>query len=357
MKRNHLYISMSIMTLVLIALASCGRKKASDPLADTGRTQRTENLLANMKAQADSAGFMFGHCDDTVYGIGWHGDSARSDVYSVCNDYPAIISFDLTGVEHNDSATKDGVAMTRLRQEILSHFSKGGVITLSWTPGELSDSKLDGALDSVCKFFDCLSTDYGVKVPVIFRPWRNATSDLFWWNKLSPEKYRELWKKTKERLESNGITNVLLVYSVGKNVSESKFNVRYPGDESVDIIGLDEYCNAEEGDSSAFEAFDTSLDKDLKLICNIARRHNKAAALTEAGYEGLKDDNWWTRWLSPVINRYPIAYIVLGRNSQQQPQHCYVPYPGQRSTSDFVKFYNEPRSLFLHDINAMYLLK
>lgn len=51
-------------------------KKANDPLAESGRTQRTENLLTNLKAYGDSGIYLFGHHDDTVYGIGWKGDSA-----------------------------------------------------------------------------------------------------------------------------------------------------------------------------------------------------------------------------------------------------------------------------------------
>ena len=33
--------------------------------------------------------------DDTNYGIGWEGDEGRSDVKSVCGDYPAVISFEM----------------------------------------------------------------------------------------------------------------------------------------------------------------------------------------------------------------------------------------------------------------------
>lgn len=38
---------------------------------------------------------MFGHHDDPLYGVGWEGDEDRSDVKSVCGDYPAVMSFDL----------------------------------------------------------------------------------------------------------------------------------------------------------------------------------------------------------------------------------------------------------------------
>lgn len=47
---------------------------------------------------------MLGHHDDTVYGIGWEGEEGRSDVKSVCGDYPAVISFDLGELELGNAA-------------------------------------------------------------------------------------------------------------------------------------------------------------------------------------------------------------------------------------------------------------
>ena len=44
-------------------------------------------------------GFMFGHQDDPLYGIGWEGDDGRSDVKSVVGDYPAVMGFDLGRIE------------------------------------------------------------------------------------------------------------------------------------------------------------------------------------------------------------------------------------------------------------------
>ena len=90
--------TLNIIAAALV-LASCGgnQQKADDPLADSGRTQRTENLLSNLKVLGDSAVYLFGHHDDTVYGIGWEADYTndstiheRSDVKSICNDFPAL---------------------------------------------------------------------------------------------------------------------------------------------------------------------------------------------------------------------------------------------------------------------------
>jgi len=49
-------------------------------------TLQTQNLLKNLKV-ISGKGFMFGHQDDPLYGIGWEGDDGRSDVKSVVGDY------------------------------------------------------------------------------------------------------------------------------------------------------------------------------------------------------------------------------------------------------------------------------
>ena len=85
-----------ILSLAMAAaIVSCNSSKTvDDPLAESGRTQRTENLLANLR-EISANGYLVGHQDDPVYGVGWVGDSCRSDVKSVCNDFPAVIGFDL----------------------------------------------------------------------------------------------------------------------------------------------------------------------------------------------------------------------------------------------------------------------
>ena len=83
--------------LLLAGLGACspsGKKTGADSTVDTLRTAETVNLLNNLR-KVPTQGIMFGHHDDPLYGVGWEGDEDRSDVKSVCGDYPAVISFDL----------------------------------------------------------------------------------------------------------------------------------------------------------------------------------------------------------------------------------------------------------------------
>lgn len=378
------------IALLAVIVAACGRKKASDPLADTGRTQRTENLLANMKAQADSAGYMFGHQDTYMYGVGWWGDSLRSDVKSITGDMPAVFGIDLGHLELGDSLNLDGVSFDMMRRAVLRHFGRGGVITVSWhcsnpltggsawvkpdsiTPqekktvasvlegGEMHDKYLSW-LDKVADFFNSLETPYGVKVPVIFRPYHEHTGSWFWWGErlCTKEQYRQLWTMTVQRMKEQGVTNLLWAYSPGieSRGDSVKYMERYPGDDIVDVMGLDYYCSAEPDDTVAVAKYAEDINRELGMICSIAKSHSKVAALTETGFSGIKADNWWTHTLLPVLDKHPVAYVLLWRNAHDMPEHFFVPFPGQPSSTDFVKFYNDRKTLFLHDVNGLYLLR
>ena len=386
----------TLIIAAALALCSCGgnQHKASDPLADSGRTARTEQLLENLKALGDSAVYLFGQHDATVYGIGWEADytndstiHSRSDVKSVCNDFPALLSFDLGHIELGDERNLDGVPFSRIRQEIFAHYDRGGMITLSWhldnplsggsswVADSLRDVEthtvaaiLEGGekhklfltwLDRVADFLNSLETPYGVRIPILFRPWHEHTGSWFWWGQqhCTAEQYKALWQLTVNRLKDKGVTNALYAYSPGTEPDgdEARYLERYPGDDIIDLVGLDCYCWAPEADTTQIANYAANLDRNLATVCAIAKQHHKAVALTETGYEGIKTDNWWTSTLAPVLSRHPVSYVLVWRNAHDKPGHFFAPYPGHPSTSDFIRFYNAPETLFLRDVNALYL--
>ena len=387
------YIIAATTALMVI---SCGNKeqRADDPLADSGRTLRTENLLTNLKLTGDSTVYMFGQHDATVYGIGWEADYSndstihlRSDVKSVCNDHPALLSFDLGHIELGDERNLDGVPFDRIRKEIIAHYDRGGMVTLSWhldnplsggsswVADSLKDVEtrtvaavLEGGekhelfltwIDRVADFLNSLETPYGVKVPVLFRPWHEHTGSWFWWGQAhcTADQYKALWQMTIQRLKEREVVNALYAYSPGTEPDgdETKYLERYPGDDIIDLMGLDCYCFAPDADTVKIANYAAQLDRNLEMVCRVAQQHQKAAALTETGYECIKTPNWWTTTLAPVLAKHPISYVLVWRNAHNRPNHYFAPYPGQQSVSDFVHFYNDPKTLFLHDINGLYL--
>ena len=387
-------LQLLLLMLTIMVFVGCRKQNPNDPLADSGRTQRTENLLTNLIAQGDSGVYMFGHHDDTVYGIGWEADydndstiAEKSDVKSVCNDYPAVLSFDLGHIELGADKNLDGVPFKRIKDEIINHFNHGGMITLSWHLNNplsggtawVADSLkniekntvtsiLKGGekhelflswLDRVADFLNSLETPYGVRVPVVFRPWHEHTGSWFWWGEdfCTPEQYKKLWEMTVERLKDKDVVNALYAYSPGTepNGNADQYLERYPGDDIIDVMGLDCYCSAADADTAKVALYTHTLDKNLAMVVKVAKEHHKAAALTETGYEGIKISNWWTEALATVLAKHPISYVLVWRNARERPQHHFAPYPGHSSTTNFIEFYNLEETLFLQDVNGLYL--
>ena len=260
------------LTLVGLVITGCSKPQPTP----------REALLSRLNA-LQQQGCMFGHQDDPFYGIGWAYEDGRSDVLETCGDWPAVMGFDLGGIEMGDSKNLDSVTFDCIRQEIIRHHERGGIVTISWHPRnpvttmehlgtwpegsawEATDGTvatlLEGGanhelfiswLERVRVFLPSLRTDEGEPVPFIFRPWHENNGAWFWWGNThcTPEEYRALYALTQDYLtakRSNSecalTANVLWSYSPNLDgaMSEEKFLQWYPGDERIDLIGLDAY--------------------------------------------------------------------------------------------------------------------
>ena len=339
-------------------------------------TPETQNLLKNLKVISEK-GFMFGHQDDPLYGIGWEGDDGRSDVKSVVGDYPAVMGFDLGRIELGSEKNIDNVSFEKIRQEIIRQYQRGGMITMSWhvnnpltdgdswdvkneenavasvLPGGQNHNKFLRWLQSAADFFNSLKTEDGTKIPIVFRPWHEHTGSWFWWGKdlCATEEYKQLWKMTVEFFRGKGVNNLLYAYSPDIQGPGQIYMERYPGDEYVDILGLDGYHRDNE---AGIESFQNSLNTILSFMTNEGEKRNKPIALTETGLEAIPIANWWTGVLLPIVDKYPISYVMVWRNARERENHYYAPYPGQKSAADFIKFYHSPKTLFCKDIPNLY---
>ena len=326
-------------------------------------------MLVKLK-KVPAYGFMFGHHDDPVYGIGWDGDEGRSDVKSVCGDYPAVMSFDLGRMEINGDKTLDNVPLDRIRKEVIEQYKRGGMSSFSWhvdnpstgkdswdvsdstvvksvLPGGNNHAKFIGWLDKLADYMNSITMEDGTKIPVIFRPWHEHTGSWFWWgqNLCSTEEYKALWRMTYDRLQEKGVTQLLYAYSPGSEPKDSTaYLERYPGDDIIDLIGVDIYQFDKDN-------YVNDMKKSLDIMTHVSKAHDKVMAVTETGYEAIPDSLWWTETLLPIVEKYPVSYVLVWRNARERENHYYAPYPGQVSEKDFVKFYDSPRTLFSKDMN------
>lgn len=77
-------------------------------------------------------------------------------------------------------------------------------------------------------------------VTVIWRPFHECSGNWFWWGLHGPEPYKKLWRLTFARYtQQHGLTNLIWCYNPTDSVEQMK--AWYPGDDVVDMIGLDVY--------------------------------------------------------------------------------------------------------------------
>ena len=94
----------------------------------------------------------------------------------------------------------------------------------------------------------------------------------------------------------------------------------------------------------------------LKILSDYAVKKGKLAAFTETGLESIPNPTWWTETLLKVIktDNLRLCYVLVWRNDQKSATHYYAPFPGQVSVPDFMKFYNDPYTLFEKDLRNIY---
>ena len=347
----------AILTTAMILAASCTHQE--------GRfDENTSALMARLQDNIDKGVMMYGHQDDLMYGHTWRVDQdeaefLRSDVMEVCGKYPAVYGLDLGGIELGSEQNLDDNYFAAMRASAIAHHQRGGVVTFSWHPRnpltagdawdvsskEVVASILEGGsrhdlfigwLGRVADYIESFKTSDGQMVPIIFRPWHEHTGSWFWWGRdlCSVEEYKALWKMTFDYLSGErGLRNLIWSYSPGAGgVTEEIYMERWPGDEMVDMIGIDCY------QYSTSEVFIADLANALDIMKKISAEHGKMMAVTEAGYEGIPQADWWTGTLYEALKDYPLSYVLTWRNACDKPEHFYAPFPGHLSADDFKAF-------------------
>lgn len=376
MKKNLLLAAIALATM-----ASCSNNNPQPAVEQTP----AEALLVRMDTLRQH-GYMYGHQDDPFYGITWEWERGdRSDTKELVGDYPAVMGFELGGIEMEDKANLDSVPFDWMREEIIKHHQRGGIITISWHPrnplngrtawiesdlkeyaealaaGTPADSLIDpkqtvasiiegGKLHEkgmawvkrVADFIGSLKTPEGEVVPVIFRPWHENTGNWFWWGEAncSAEQYKALWNMTQDYMNEQLPGQLVWSYSPSPRSMEH-FLERWPGDDRVQLLGVDAYQWGTEED------FKAGLQFGLQFMNDYVKEHPMLIAVTECGRVNSDIPDWWTRVFNPIARQYPICYCLPWRNAAKEH---FGASKDASTAEDFKQFYALDNTLFLQDI-------
>lgn len=358
-------------------------------LVDKNASAETAALFYNLK-KISKTNILFGHQDDTKRGVTnattqWENaqqypgiSREKSDVKEVTGSYPVVYGHDFIHIANFADGAWYDYEKQIAHDLTVDAYNRGGVNTYAWhyfnpvskgsfywdsSPVEAVSKIIPGgsyheiyknSLKEVADFAKSLIGSDGKMVPVIFRPFHEFDGGWFWWGAThcTAAEYKTLFQFTVTYLrDSLAVRNFLYGWSPDKNFnSESEYLQRYPGDEYVDLVGMDNY-----GDLGANAAPVTASTK-LKIVSDYAVAKNKIAALTETGLSKLTQGDWYTGTLLNALKyqKVELAYVLVWANTTSA---YWTPYKGHAAENDFISFKNNPYIYFAGEAPGMYEIK
>jgi len=324
----------------------------------TKETLETYQLLANISGK----NVLYGQQEATMRRYGYK-KRYGCDVKDVCGSYPAIYGWDLGWMhEHGNYLAK----------HITKAYNRGGISTASFhmdnlltgkgcqdttqivnklIPGGSLNENYKQVLDNVANFCFSLKGKNGELIPLIFRPFHEHTGKWFWWGQThcTKQEFIDLWQYTVTYLrDEKGVHNLLYAYSPDTIANEEQYMERYPGDDYVDVMGIDIYRDVEANNSSKFV-------NRIKIVTSLAEKHKKISALTETGYSKHDEKDWWTKFLLHPIKSDPqaskISYLLIWANYHEDA--FFSIFKGHFNEADFVKMRKDGFLLFEEDLEKV----
>lgn len=343
--------------------------------ADPAATPATEALYERLVNLTRLDAAAWGHQYALFRGVradgsGWvneRGDMRYSDAKNIAGVHPAITGWDINEIWNTETwaaqvAQADALGAINTLSFHMDNPAGGD----SWTtaidlaevmPGGVYHDDFKALWSEAADFIESLQREDGTPIPVILRPYHEMTGSWFWWGSLNtPEEYVALWQWTVEYLrDERGLHQILYAYATDKVSTESAYLARYPGDDYVDLLGLDYYRR--DVDSNA--GFVTAV----QVLANVAAAKNMPAALTEVGAQSpdyssggmgaTEVADWWLERVYTPLRENDlfddIAFIAGWANWSIDQYH--VPYPGDATAPGFAAFVRTDEILMLDHFN------
>ena len=317
----------------------------------------------------------------------FYQNSGSSDIKKTTGNDPSILGSDFMFITDKDNPNNNWYVQqeNKIIQDTKDAYAKGMINTFCWhlrepyneksfysadmtseqrtdafkslAPGGKFNDWYKKKLDKVASVVSNLKDTNGKQIPIIFRPFHEFDGNWFWWgaNYCTAEEYISVYRFTINYLrDTKNVHNILFAFSPDNSyTTPSSYLSRYPGDDYVDILGMDNYGDFDnKGTSGASLA-----NSKLKLISDLAISKNKIAALTETGYRVTSTtpaiNNWFSTYLYDAItnNNLQIAYVMFWSNTSSG---YYVPTPGNSNVADFQNFTLKSKIILQNNISKMY---
>ncbi len=407
MKKNIITTALAIM---LFAITGCSEDEKYSGMSDDGPINEEPDVLtpenvrsymvdANATAETVALFYNLKKLSKTKYLVGqqdtfagfYNNAGGDSDIMKATGHDPALLGSDFMFITDDQNDGTPSNWFFQQEQMIISDvkeaYSKGMVNIFAWhlrepfegetfytsemteqqkqnafasiLPGGVNHDYYKSKLDKVADVLNNLKDNDNKLIPVIFRPFHEFDGNWFWWGAeyCTPEQYKQAWQFTVQYLrDTKNVHNVLYSFSPDNSYATSTtYLSRYPGDDYIDVLGMDNYGDFGNGSSAGV----TTANNKLKMISDLAKQKVKVAAMTETGFRvtsgtsainGFFANNIYT---AMTANDVELAFVMFWANNQDG---YYVPPSGQVNTQDFVQFANKAESVLQNTVPDMYTM-
>ena len=391
MKNRHLAraLTAGITAAALSGLVTLPAAQAAETvtIVDPDASPATRSLFSYLD-DVRGEGILFGHQHTTSYGLTVSGaDGTKSDVKNMTGDFPAVFGWDtliLQGDEAPGSASNTTAQnIAALDDYIEKAHELGGINTLSAhmenfvtgssfydttgdtlravLPGGAKNADLNAYLDNIAAAARRRPRRRGRPhpdhLPAVARE-RRAPGSGGAPRSAPPASTRSSSATRSSTCATSRASPTSCTRSApgsGFGGNAEQYLRTYPGDEFVDVLGLDAY------DNTGSDAFLDGLVKDLGMIADLADAKGKVSAFTEfgvtngVGTTGSSPEKWFTKVLAaikadPKASRN--AYMETWANFDAG-QH-YVPVTGDALLPDFLDYAADPYTLFASEVTGAF---
>ena len=362
------------------------RQNVRNYISDPNATDETVALFYNL-IKLSKTGFAIGQQD--AFNAFYQNSSGDSDIKKTTGHDPALLGSDFMFItdKNNSGAASNWFYQQEniITNDVKEAYSKGMINIFCWhlrepnreesfyaadmtetekatafksiLPGGANHEWFKMKLDKVAAVFNALKDANNKPIPFIFRPFHEFDGSWFWWgsNYCTAEEYKTAYRFTVDYLKNTkNVHNVLYAFSPDNSYSnETNYLSRYPGDQYVDVLGMDNYGDLNNTGTAGAERANTKL----KVLSDLANARIKIAALTETGYQVTASNpvipNWFSDYLYTAMtgNNVNIAFVMFWNNSNNG---YFVPTQSAPNAADFIQFTNKQKSLLQNELPDLY---
>lgn len=381
--------------LFLYLLVSCSK---SDDLSNIDyqdsenpiNSEIKEKFIDNLNNLVQNNKIIIGHQSTNVSGIGWRyhdfPNGNKSDFKDVSGKMPAMMGWEFAPVGTSFTTTNEGIPFAKIIELANQNTANNGINTFSlhptrfdnnngaWdsSPGSVQAILPNGNkhqvykqyLDDMAAQFAQLKLSNGKPAPFIFRPYHEMDGAWFWWgiSSCSDQEYIQLFRFTIDYLRSKKLSNMVVCYAPGYSTTAAGYLKRYPGDEYVDILGIDAYHISTAQYSGNGANWEYNKTK-LLMLQQVGLQKNKPIAWTETGQQNITSSNYFSELKQFIeTNQLKLSHIMFWFNARTEIDTdggwgYYIPFNSLNNTvlkNDFINFCNQPQYIFQNSNENIY---